>query len=141
MKRMSVWLVALVLPLIASSVSLAGQQLGDNATIILPTGTITNARQVIVITSAPKPAATKIGNCGDDVKFQDADIVDRLPPTSGRGPASPLVPTFKSTVAIAVPGVTGFKEFKVGWKMGKLGDKGACGPGYEVKLAHIIATE
>ena len=141
MKKMSIRLAALVLPLVVSSVSLAGQQLGDNTTLIVPTGAIQNARQVIVIKGAPSATATKIGSCGDPVKFQDAEVVDRLPPAGGRGPASPQLPTIKTTVAIVVPGVTGYKEFKVGWHMGKLGDKGACGPGYDVKLAHIIAIE
>ena len=142
MKKMSIRLAALVLPLVVSSVSLAGQTIGDNATLLVPVGVVTNARQVLVIKGAPKPTATKVGNCGDDLKFQDADLVDRPDPPGGRGAKIiPPIPTVKTQVAVVIPGVTGFTEMKVGWQMGTLGDKGVCGPGYDIKYSNLIATQ
>jgi hypothetical protein len=43
-------------------------------------------------------------------------------------------------VAIIIPGVGGFKELKPGWHLGSYRAGGKCG-GYDIYLAHIIATE
>jgi hypothetical protein len=134
-----------VLSLSLSPAGLAGQQLGDNATIIVPAGTIKNMRQVLVVKGAPKPAATKVGNCGSgEVHLQDADLVDRPAPAgrAGRGGASvgPF-PTVPAQVAVVFPGPAGFKELKTGWRLGSYRGGGSCGPGYDVYVAHIIAIE
>lgn len=144
MKKTVILLGACVLSITVLPSGLAGQQLGDNATLIVPTGTIKNARQVLVVKSAPKATASKVGDCeSGEVHWQDADLVDRaLPPgRDGRGTVAPPLPTVATQVAIIVPGTAGFKEYKVGFHLGKLGDKGKCGPGYDVYLAHIIAIE
>ncbi|MBZ5560402.1 MAG: hypothetical protein LAO77_24365, partial [Acidobacteriia bacterium] len=110
MKKMSIVLGALILPLAVWSAGLAGQQVGDNATIIVPTGKVVNMRQVVVVKGAPK-AAIKVADCADgDVRFQDAEIVDREGPPGrgGRGGAAPeKLPTVAAQVAIIIPGVTG----------------------------------
>lgn len=141
MKKMSIRLAALVLPLVVSAVSVAGQELGDNATVILKEGTLTNMRQMVVIKSTPAAAASKVGNCGPDVRWQEAEVVDRSAPAGGRGPVVPPIPTFKTQAAIMIPGVVGFKDFKVGVKVGSWRDGGKCGPGFNTYLAHIIGTE
>ena len=147
MKRTLILLAALVLPFVLPLPDVAGQQLGDNATIIVPAGKVQNMRQVVVVKGAPKTAATKIGTCGSaDVHLQDADIVDREPPPGargGRGEAAPAgtIPTVATDVAIIVPGVAGFKELKPGWRLGSFRPGGKCGPGYDIYLAHIIAIE
>ena len=144
-KKRSILLGALILLLAVWPAGLAGQQVGDNATIIVPTGKIANLRQVLVVKGPPK-AAAKAGDCLDgDVRFQDAELVDREPPPGrgGRGPAEPAakIPTTSTQVAITYPGVTGFKELKTGWHLGSYRAGGKCGPGYDVYLAHIIAIE
>lgn len=145
MKRLSIphgmGLPALALSLALLPASLAAQQLGDNATIIVPSGTIKNLKQVLVLKGAPKPAATKVGNCGSgEVYFQDADLVDRAAPP-GRGEQPPPFPTVATTVAIVFPGPAGFKEFKTGWRVGSYRSGGTCGPGYDVYVAHVIAVQ
>lgn len=145
MKRPSILLEmglsALALSLALLPTGLAAQQLGDNATIIVPAGAIKDLRQVLVIKSAPKPTATKVGNCGSgEVHFQDAEVVDREAPP-GRGQQPPPFPTAATTVAIIFPGVAGFKELKPGWRMGSYRSGGTCGPGYDVYVAHIIAVQ
>lgn len=145
MKKSVILLGAFVLSLPLSPARLAGQQLGDNATIIVPTGTIKNLRQVLVVKGAPKPAATKVGNCGSgEVHLQDADLVDRPAPAGrdGRGgAATPPLPTVPAQVAIVFPGPAGFTELKTGWRLGSYRGGGNCGPGYDVYVAHIIAVE
>lgn len=146
MKRILILLGSLVLPLMLWPGDLAGQQLGDNATIIVPAGTISDLRQALVVKGAPKPTATKVGSCGSgDVHFQDAELVDREPPPGrgGRASTEPAgkLPTVATEVAIIVPGVAGFKELKPGWHLGSYRTGGKCGPGYDVYLAHIIAVE
>ncbi len=136
-------LLGLGLSLTLLPVSLAGQQLGDNATVIVPAGKITNLRQVLVAKGAPKATATKVGTCGSgEVRFQDAELVDREPPP-GRGAAGPAekIPTVATQVAIIFPGAAGFKELKPGWHLGSYRTGGKCGPGYDVYVAHIIAIE
>lgn len=144
MKRMSILLGALILPLAVWPAGLAGQQLGDNATIIVPAGKITNLRQVLVVKGVPKTAANA-GNClAGDVRFQDAELVDRAAPAGreGRGSAAPeKIPTISTEVAITYPGAAGFKELKPGWHLGSYRVGGKCGPGYDVYVAHIIAIE
>ena len=141
MRKMSMRLAALVLPLVVSSVSLAGQGLGDNCTIIVKEGTIKNNNQTIVIKSAPSATVSKVGNCDlGEVRWQDAEVVDRPSPPGGRGAAPKLLPTEKTQVAVIVPGPTGYKEFKVGVTVGSFRDGGKCGPGYELLLAPIIAV-
>ena len=147
MKRISMLLGALVLPLALWPAGLSGQQLGDNATIIVPAGTITNMRQVLVVKGGPKATAKKVGDCAaGDVRFQDAELVDREPPPGrgGRGgeaQAYKPIPTVATEVAIAFPGVAGFKELKPGWHLGSYRGGGKCGPGYDVYVAHIIAIQ
>lgn len=145
MKKTVILLGALVLSLTWSPTGFAGQQLGDNATIIVPAGAIKNLRQVLVVKGAPKPAATKVGNCGPaEVHLQDADLVDRPAPAGreGRGgQAVPPLPTVQTQVAIVIPGPAGFKELKTGWRLGSYRGGGSCGPGYDVYVAHIIAVE
>ena len=128
---------------ILSLSGLAAQQLGDNATIIVPAGKITNMRQVLVVKGAPKAGAAKVGSCAaGDVHFQDAELVDREGPPGARGSAAAeKIPTVATEVAIVVPGVVGFKELKPGWHLGSYRSGGKCGPGYDVYLAHIIAVE
>ncbi|MBI3491167.1 MAG: hypothetical protein HY047_05190 [Acidobacteria bacterium] len=145
MKKMSILLGALILPLAVWPAGLVAQQLGDNATIIVPAGKITNMRQVLVVKGPPK-AAVKAGDCAaGDVRLQDAELVDREPPPGargGRGSEAPeKIPTLSTTVAIAYPGVAGFKELKPGWHLGSYRPGGKCGPGYDVYVAHIIAIE
>ena len=143
MKKMMILLGALALPVVAGHAALAGQQVGDNATIIVPTGKVTNLRQVVVVKGAPK-AAVKLPDCADgDVRLQDADIVDRESPAGrgGRGGAAPeKLPTVSSQVAIVIPGVAGFKDLKPGWHLGSFRPGGKCA-GYDIYLAHIIAIE
>ncbi len=144
MKKISIWLGALALPLVLLSAASAGQQLGDNATIIVPAGKITNLRQVLVVKGAPKAAAAKVGDClSGDLRFQDAELVDRDPPPGGRGGrgSTEKIPTVATEVAIIYPGVAGFKELKPGWHLGSYRSGGKCGPGYDVYVAHIIAIE
>lgn len=145
MKRPSILrgmgLSALALSLAVLPASLAAQQLGDNATIIVPAGTIKILKQVLVVKGGLKPTATKVGTCGSgEVNFQDADLVDRTAPP-GRGEQPPLLPTVATTVAIVFPGVAGFKEFKTGWRLGSYRSGGTCGPGYDVYVAHVIALQ
>lgn len=143
MKNMLILLGTLILSLVAWPTELGGQQLGDNATIVVPTGKITNLRQVVVVKGAPK-AATKLPDCAEgDVRLQDAEIVDREPPPGrgGRGgTAAEKLPTVAAQVAIIIPGVAGFKELKPGWHLGSFRAGGKCG-GYDIYLAHIIAIE
>jgi hypothetical protein len=143
---MLILLGALILPLALWPAGLAGQQLGDNATIIVPAGKITNMRQVLVVKGAPKATATKVGTCGSgDLHFQDAELVDREAPAGrgGRGStaSSEKIPTVATEVAIIYPGAAGFKELKPGWHVGSYRGGGKCGPGYDVYVAHIIAME
>ncbi|MDO8681385.1 MAG: hypothetical protein Q7R30_22940 [Acidobacteriota bacterium] len=145
MKRPSILhgmgLSALAFCLALLPTSLAAQQLGDNATIIVPSGTIKNLKQVLVVKSGLKPAATKVGNCGSgEVYFQDADLVDRAAPP-GRGEQPPPFPTVVTTVAIVFPGSAGFKEFKPGWRVASYRSGGTCGPGFDVYVAHVIAVQ
>lgn len=134
-------LSALALSLALLPSGLVAQQLGDNATIIVPAGTIKDLRQVLVVKGAPKPTATKVGNCGPgEVYFQEADLVDRAAPP-GRGPQPPALPTAATTVAIVFPGAAGFKDFKPGWRVGSYRSGGTCGPGYDVYVAHVIAVQ
>jgi hypothetical protein len=142
--KTSTLLGALVLSLTAMPAGLTGQQLGDNATIIVPAGKITNLRQVLVVKGPPK-AAANVGNCvSGSVRFQDAEAVDREEP-GGRGgegsTASRRIPTVATEVAIIYPGAAGFKELKAGWHLGSYRGGGKCGPGYDVYVAHIIASE
>jgi len=143
MKKMSIAFGALIVLLAVWSAALAGQQLGDNATIIVPTGKVANLRQVVVVKGAPK-TAIKLPDCADgDVRLQDADVVDREGPAGrgGRGGAAPeKLPTVSSQVAIIIPGVAGFKELKPGWHLGSFRPGGKCA-GYDIYLAHIIAIE
>jgi hypothetical protein len=144
-KKTSILLGALVVSLTALPAGLAGQQLGDNATIIVPAGKITNLRQVLVVKGPPKAAAAEVGNCvSGSVRFQDAEAVDREEP-AGRGgegsTASRRIPTVATEVAIIYPGAAGFKELKAGWHLGSYRGGGKCGPGYDVYVAHIIAIE
>lgn len=144
MKKTVILLGVLVLSLTLLPTRLAAQQLGDNATIIVPTGTIQNTRQVLVVKGAPKPTTTKVGNCGSgEVHWQDADLVDRaLPPgREGRGASAAPFPTVAAQVAVIFPGVAGFNELKTGWRLGSYRAGGKCGPGYDVYVAHIIAIE
>jgi hypothetical protein len=131
------------------SAGAGAQQLGDNFTVIVPAGAVANLRQVLVVTGAPKAAATKVGNCAPgDVHLQDAQLVDREPPPrSGRGgeggadaPVQKL-PTVTTQVAIAFPGASGVSRLKPGWHLGSWRSGGKCGPGYDVYVAHIIAIE
>ncbi len=145
MKRPSIprgiGLSALALSLALLPASPVARQLGDNATIIVPTGTIKDLRQVLVVKGPAKAAATKVGNCATgEVHFQDAELVDR-PAPPGRGQQPPPFPTVATTVAIAYPGPAGFKEFKVGWHVGSYRSGGTCGPGYDVYVAHVIALQ
>jgi hypothetical protein len=143
MKKMLILLGAFGLLVVAAPTGLAGQQIGDNATIIVPTGKVVNMRQVIVVKSAPK-TAIKVADCADgDIRLQDAEIVDREGPPGrgGRGGAAPeKLPTVAAQVAIIIPGVAGFKELKPGWHLGSFRPGGKCA-GYDILLAHIIATE
>ena len=146
MKRISILLGALVLSLTLVPAGLTGQQLGDNATIIVPAGKITNLRQVLVVKSPPKAAASKVGDCvSGDVHFQDAQLDDREPPPGRgeRGSTGPAakIPPVATDVAIIFPGAAGFKELKPGWHLGSYRGGGKCGPGYDVYVAHIIAIE
>ena len=145
MKKTSILLGALVLSLTLWPAGLTGQQLGDNATIIVPAGTITNLRQVLVVKGAPKATAAKAGNCASgDVHFQDAQLVDREAPPRGSGAGSnpPVANTSVPTeVTVVFPGASGFKELKPGWHLGSWRSGGKCGPGYDVYVAHIIAIE
>ena len=135
---------ALALALTLPPADVAAQQLGDNATIIVPAGTIKNTRQVLVVKGAPKPTTTKVGNCGSgEVHWQDADLVDRaLPPgrEGGGGPGEKF-PSVAAQVAVSFPGVAGFTELKSGWHLGSYRAGGKCGPGYDVYVAHIIAIQ
>jgi hypothetical protein len=141
MKRTSILLGALVLSLVSSRTDIAAQQLGDNATIVVPAGKITNLRQVLVVKGPPQAAATKVGTCASaDVHFQDAELVDREAPP-GRAEPAEKIPTVATQVAIIIPGAAGFKELKPGWHMGGYRPGGHCGPGFDIYLAHIIATE
>ncbi|MBI3402199.1 MAG: hypothetical protein HY048_12330 [Acidobacteria bacterium] len=144
MKKMSILLGAAILPLALWPAGLGGQQLGDNATIIVPAGKIVNLRQVLVVKGAPK-AAKKVGDCASgEVRFSDAELVDREPPPGrgGRGgEADQKIPTSATEVAVSYSGVAGFKELKPGWHLGSYRPGGKCGPGYDVYVAHIIAIE
>lgn len=146
MKRKSILLGALVLPLALWAEGLAGQEVGDSATIIVPTGKITNLRQVLVVKGPPKATATKVGTCSSgEVYFQDAELVDREAPPGrgGRGSTASAekIPTVATEVAIIMPGAAGFKEFKSGWHVGSYRTGGKCGPGYDVYVGHIIAMK
>ena len=137
--------LALALTLLPGGV--AAQQLGDNATIIVPAGAITNLRQVLVVKGAPKATATKVGDCvSGDVRFQEAQLVDREPPPGrgargSEGSAVEKIPPVATDVAIIFPGAAGFKELKTGWRLGSYRPGGKCGPGYDIYVAHIIAIE
>jgi hypothetical protein len=142
MKHTSI-LVGLVLALVLPVTNAAGQQIGDNATIIVPAGKIVDLRQVLVVKSVPKPAATDVGTCADaSVHLQEAQIIDREPPAgrSGRG-VQGVLPTVATETAVVVPGVTGFTTLKPGWRLGSFRPGGKCGPGYDIYLAHIIAID
>ena len=147
MKKISILLGALVFLLALSPGGLAGQQLGDNATIIVPAGKIANLRQVLVVKGGPKTTAMKVGDCASgDVHFQDAQLVDREPPPGARGGRGATasytpIPAVATEVAIVFPGAAGFKELKPGWHLGSYRGGGKCGPGYDVYVAHIIAIE
>ncbi|MBI1873463.1 MAG: hypothetical protein HYS05_06175 [Acidobacteria bacterium] len=146
MKRIFVLLGALLLVSAVWPAAVSGQQVGDSATIIVPTGKITNLRQVLIVKGPPKATATKVGNCGSGgVHFQDAELVDRDAPPGrgGRGSAaSPeKIPTVATEVAVIMPGAAGFKEFKSGWQVGSYRTGGKCGPGYDIYVGHIIAMK
>lgn len=144
MNKTSILLGALVVSLTVLPTGPAAQQLGDTATIIVPTGTIKNSRQVLVVKGAPKPTASKVGNCGTgEVRWQDADLVDRAAPPGreGRGGPGEKFPTVAAQVAVSFPGAAGFKELKPGWRVGSYRDGGKCGPGYDVYVGHIIAID
>jgi hypothetical protein len=134
----------LALGVAAWSASAIGQQLGDNATIIVRAGTITNLNQTLVVKGAPK-AATKAGNCAvGEVRFQDALLEHREGPSRGSGAGSTPAPSSSAVpieVTVLVPGASGFKELKPGWRLGSWRSGGKCGPGYDVYLAHIIAID
>jgi hypothetical protein len=144
MRAISVVFPALALSFTWCVVGVTGQQLGDNATIIVRTGTITNLRQTLVVKSQPK-APTKVGNCAPgEVRFHDALLEDRAAPTRGEGSAGDSKAATSSVpaeVAITFPGAAGFKELKPGWRLGSWRSGGKCGPGYDVYVAHIIAIE
>ena len=145
MKRISILFGALALSCTLLPAGLTGQQLGDNATVIVPAGKISNLRQVLVVKGAPKATATLVGNCiSGGVHFQDAQLVDREAPGRGAGAGSnpPVQTTPVATeVTIVFPGASGFKELKPGWHLGSWRSGGKCGPGYDVYVAHIIAIE
>ncbi len=110
----------------------AAQQVGDNFTIIIPAGKLTDLKKVLVVTGKPKAAATKVGDCkSGDVHFSDANLVDR------DEKAAPVA----TEVTIIIPGASGISELKPGWRIGSWRAGGKCGPGYEAFLAHIIAME
>jgi hypothetical protein len=146
MKNTPIRLWSLVLLLAFSPAAPAGQQLGDNATIIVPSGAISDLRQVLVVKGPPKPIVSRVGTCASgDVHFQEAELADREPPPGrgGRGSTGPTgkIPTKATEVAIIVPGAVGFRELKPGWHLGSYRAGGKCGPGYDVYVAHIIAIE
>jgi hypothetical protein len=125
-------LAALALSLTLVPTGLAGQQVGDNFTIIVPAGKITDLKKLLVVTGKPKATATKVGNCAKGaVYFSDANLVDR------EGKAAPVA----TETTIAFPGAAGFAELKPGWRIGSFRPGGKCGPGYEAFVAHIIAME
>lgn len=144
MKNISLRLATLAFVVAACPATARGQQLGDNATIIVRAGTITNLNQTLLVKGAPK-AATTVGNCaGSEVRFQDALLENREGLSRGSGPASKSAPSTAAVpieVTVVVPGASGFKELKPGWRLGSWRSGGKCGPGYDVYLAHIIAIE
>lgn len=133
-QRQRVWVSGLLAAVVASFVSASGsaRQLGDNFTVILPAGKLTNLRQVLVVTK-PKPTTTKVGDCkpGAEVRFFEANLLDR------EGKQAP-VPT---EVAIVYPGASGITELKPGWRLGSWRAGGKCGPGYEAFVAHVIGLQ
>jgi hypothetical protein len=142
MKKISLVCAALALAVAAWPAPSIGQQLGDNATIIVRSGTITNLNQTLVVKGAPK-APTNVGNCArGEVRFQDALLENREGPSRGAG-ASKVSATspVPMEVTIVFPGAAGFKELKPGWRLGSWRSGGKCGPGYDVYVAHIIAIE
>lgn len=144
MKRISVLIGVLLLSLAVWPAAVSSQQVGDNATIIVPAGKLTSVRQVLVVKGPPKAGATKVGTCASgDVHFQEAELVDRAAPpgAGGRGSTTSAekIPDVATEVAIVVPGVAGFKELTPGWHVGSYRSGGKCGPGYDVYVAHILA--
>jgi len=127
----TVWLSCVVLGVAVWAVAGTPQQVGDNFTVILPEGKLTNLRKVLVV-KAPKPSLAKVGDCkSGEVRMWEAELVDR----EGK---EPPVPT---EVAIIIPGAAGVSELKTGWRIGSWRSGGKCGPGYEAYLAHIIALQ
>ena len=136
MKKISILLgmglAALALSLTLWPTGLGAQQVGDNFTVIVPAGKITDLKKVLVVTGKPRAAATKVGDCkSGDVHFSDANLVDR------DGKAGPVA----TEVTIIIPGASGISELKPDWHLGSWRAGGKCGPGYEVFLVHIIAME
>jgi hypothetical protein len=142
MKKISRLCAVLALAAAAWPAASIGQQLGDNATIIVRSGTITNLNQTLVVKGGPK-APTKVGNCAPgEVRFHDALLENREGPSRASG-ASKVAATspVPMEVTIVFPGAAGFKELKPGWRLGSWRGGGKCGPGYDVYVAHIIAIE
>ena len=132
MNKISILLGTLVLSFTLWPTGLAGQQVGDNFTIIVPAGKVTDLKKLLVVTGKPKAAATKVGNCASGTfHFSDANLVDR------DGKAAPVA----TEATIIIPGASGISELQPGWKVGSWRDGGRCGPGYEAFLVHIIAME
>lgn len=142
MNKRPLLLFALALASLSWTGRATGQQLGDNATIIVRAGAITNLNQTLVVKGGPK-APTKVGNCATgEVRFHEALLENRERPSRGSGErpaaAASSVPV---EVTIVFPGAAGFKELKPGWRLGSWRSGGKCGPGYDVYVAHIIAIE
>lgn len=128
---LGIGLSALGLSLTPLPAGLAAQQVGDNFTIIVPAGKLTDLKNVLVVTGKPK-GATKVGDCkSGEFRFHDADLVDR------GAKAAPVA----TEVTILIPGASGISELKPGWRIGSFRPGGKCGPGYEAFVAHIIAME
>lgn len=108
----------------------AGQQVGDNFTVIVTADKLTDANSVLVVKSAK--AAKKVGDCAaKEVNFVDGELVSR------DGKAAPVA----VEAAIIIPGVSEIAELKPGWRVGSFRAGGKCGPGYDAFLAHVIALK
>lgn len=123
-------LAGAALLLTAAPADVDAQQVGDNFTIIVPAGAITDLKKVIVVTGKPKASATKVGTCRPgDVRLQDAQLVDR------EGKSAPVT----TQLAVIFPGASGISELAPGWRIGSFRPGGKCGPGYEAFVAHLVA--
>jgi hypothetical protein len=130
MKAIAIWLPVVVL-LTARPTTLAAQQVGDNFTIVVPAGAVTDLKKVLVVTGKPK-APVKVGTCAPGTfQFWDARLVDR------DGKSAPV----QTEVALIIPGAAGFKDLRAGWHVGSWREGGRCGPGFEAFLVHIIAID